>query len=547
MLEAMRQNSQSAIIYILFGLLIAAFVISFGPGSFGGSSKAASEDYAALVNGNEISEQDFRFAAVIFEVGNTARDQRTREMLMDQLIDRELMAQEGERMGLLTSEEEAARMVADGRIMAAGMQRRIFPEGKFNYERFQSMAQYHYRMTIKKVMEIQQREMTAHKVQELMRAAVQVSPDEVKADFEEKGRQVNLEYVRFSPRRYHEDVTVTDAEIENWARGHEDAIKKAFEERKYLYEKQDPQVHLRRVLIEVAKDAPPEKVKDAQAKIDAAHKTITSGTKFADVARTVSEDAASRARGGDLGWKKKGFTGLGDEVEAKVFAAKEGEVIGPVRTDRGFELLRNEGQRQGDITLAQARTELAEDLLRQEKTKEMAKAQAAEAANKVKAGGKLAELFPKAETGSDTDEAKPKTGKAAKVSVEETGLFSRRGDTVQGLGSSQELARAAFKLKAGESAGPIEVGGDFVVVTVKEKKEPDMADFEKRKAELTEVYQRTKAYEVMSGWTRHRCTEIRDKGKLKVNQAYLAVEGAGKDALAMIMPKYEPCAPQRAF
>ena len=29
----MRQNSRSAIIYILFGILIAAFVISFGPGS----------------------------------------------------------------------------------------------------------------------------------------------------------------------------------------------------------------------------------------------------------------------------------------------------------------------------------------------------------------------------------------------------------------------------------------------------------------------------------------------------------------------------------
>ena len=33
MLQEMRENSRSAIIYVLFGILIAAFVISFGPQS----------------------------------------------------------------------------------------------------------------------------------------------------------------------------------------------------------------------------------------------------------------------------------------------------------------------------------------------------------------------------------------------------------------------------------------------------------------------------------------------------------------------------------
>ena len=32
MLEVMRRNSRNAIIYILFGVIIAVFIVSFGPG-----------------------------------------------------------------------------------------------------------------------------------------------------------------------------------------------------------------------------------------------------------------------------------------------------------------------------------------------------------------------------------------------------------------------------------------------------------------------------------------------------------------------------------
>ena len=37
MLETVRQNSRSAVIYIFFGIIIIAFIVSFGPGSFSGT------------------------------------------------------------------------------------------------------------------------------------------------------------------------------------------------------------------------------------------------------------------------------------------------------------------------------------------------------------------------------------------------------------------------------------------------------------------------------------------------------------------------------
>src|SRR5262249_43204535 len=153
---------------------------------------------------------------------------------------------------------------------------------------------------------------------------------------------------------------------------HEDKIKKVYEERKLLYQKQEKSVQARRILIELKKDAAEPEVAAARAKLDSAKKTLDSGTRFADVARTTSEDQQTRGKGGDLGWRKKGFTDFGTDVEAKVFAAKQGDLIGPERTERGLELIKVEGFREGDISLGQARTELATDLYRTEKAKELA-------------------------------------------------------------------------------------------------------------------------------------------------------------------------------
>ena len=89
MLQAMRRNSRHAIIYVLFGILIAAFVISFGPGSRGFGYQGVSSAYAAKVAGSTVSEQDFHFAYVA--LGRTryppqmAREQRLKEQLMDRI------------------------------------------------------------------------------------------------------------------------------------------------------------------------------------------------------------------------------------------------------------------------------------------------------------------------------------------------------------------------------------------------------------------------------------------------------------------------------
>ena len=60
MLDTLRANSRSVLTYVLFGIIIIVFVISFGPGSKGCSGGAGpSESWAAKVNGASLAPADF--------------------------------------------------------------------------------------------------------------------------------------------------------------------------------------------------------------------------------------------------------------------------------------------------------------------------------------------------------------------------------------------------------------------------------------------------------------------------------------------------------
>lgn len=66
---------------------------------------------------------------------------------------------------------------------------------------------------------------------------------------------------------------------------------------------------------------------------------------FAKVAAEKSEDPSGKARGGDLGVFKRGD--LFPEFEAVAFKMKDGEIAGPVQTDRGFHIIRSGGVDKG--------------------------------------------------------------------------------------------------------------------------------------------------------------------------------------------------------
>jgi len=87
------------------------------------------------------------------------------------------------------------------------------------------------------------------------------------------------------------------------------------------------------------------------------------GADFAALARKYSKDAGSAQQGGDLGWSERSaFVGPFSEA---VFAMKDGEIRGPVRTEFGFHVIRLDGiQPSRTKTYEEARGELEAEFRR---------------------------------------------------------------------------------------------------------------------------------------------------------------------------------------
>jgi peptidyl-prolyl cis-trans isomerase D len=556
MLEQMRKSSRSLLIYVLFLIVIAVFIINFGPQSRGGSCESTmpgNDHYAAKVAGDMISTNDFRYGFLVLGgaqyPAQIAKQQRLKETVMDKLIERELLAQEAERLGYVVTEEEVEDLIADAKMVGLGYPRavpRLQKDGKFNYEAFKNFVQFELGVTPKSFIEEQKRELMAARVRDLLRGGVTVSPEEVRADFLRKGRQVNLEYVRFPSRRFESEIVLTDAEIADYAAKNESKLRATYDEQKFLYEKVPKELKLRQILIRIPEPSTPEAEKGATKKAEAALARVNKGEPFAKVAKEISQDTDSRARSGDVGWRAHGATNLSGDVEEKLFSAKTGDVVGPLKGSGGIYLTKVEGAREGALPFDKVKLELAETKLRQERAEGRAKTEAAAALARAQATPEksLKDLYPppaddKAEAGA----GKGKTDAQA-PRAEETGLFSPRGSregiVIEGIGPSKALAKAAFALtKDAPLAGPFDVGAGSVIVRLKERKDPDLAELEKKKLDLLRDAELTKWMEVLTDWTHARCLEAKDAKRIQVNGDVLRYEDSSEP------PAYEPCMGRR--
>jgi len=554
MLEQMRKSSQSLLIYIVFGIIIAVFIISFGPQSRGGGGcegAMGGDESAAHVGGETVSTQAYTYAFRLMGGGNQPAQflklRRFKEAVMDRLIERELLANEAERLGFDVGEEDVNKMLVDAKIVGLGIQRsvpRIQKDGVFNYDQFKNFALYDLGLSPERFVQQQRRELLAAAVRDFMRASVRVSPEEIKTAFEAKNRQVNLEYVRFPSRKYEGEAEPTADELAAYIKANEAKLKDTFEQRKAIYADVPQEARLRELVLH---PTTPADEANTRKRAEIIVGRVNKGESFGKLARELSEDEEGRSKGGDLGWKRKGTLGLSDADEAAVMSAKPGVVVGPYKKGDNLALYLLSGTRKGTLGFDAVKSDLAEERLRQDKAVAIAKQRAEQALALAKASPDktLKQLFPGPAT--ESTDSKPADGKpAAKPAkpapsaidarAEETGLFSRRGSIVEQIGDSPALAKAAFDLKPeAPLAGPVEVAGSFVVVRLKERKDPDAKELEAKKADLQRDAELVKWNEVMTNWVKARCQEEKAAGRITVNRSVLKYDDGQPPV------PYEPC------
>ena len=168
-------------------------------------------------------------------------------------------------------------------------------------------------------------------------AKVTVKPEDVKAYYDAHHpefttpEQVRVEYVELSL-----DALAAKTPV------NPDDVKKVYEEQVNagkLGQKEERRAS--HILITVPADAKDDVRKAAEAKADAiAAQVKKNPASFADVAKKESQDPGSAAQGGDLGFFSRGA--MVKPFEDAVFdpKVKKGEIIGPVKSEFGYHIIR---------------------------------------------------------------------------------------------------------------------------------------------------------------------------------------------------------------
>jgi parvulin-like peptidyl-prolyl isomerase len=166
-----------------------------------------------------------------------------------------------------------------------------------------------------------------------------------------------------------------------------------------------------------------------------------SGADFAKLARENSQDYGSAMQGGELGWasKDRWVKPFADAA----FKARVGDIVGPVRTQFGWHIIKVTGKDKREVKLL----DLAMKVKASTQTVEAAFQQAQDF-------GILAK-----------DEGFEKAAENSKFIVQETQEFTKTG-SIPGIGINDAITNFAFNNKVGTIADPIYVRNGVVVIKV---------------------------------------------------------------------------------
>lgn len=531
MLDVMRSNAKSSLIVLIFGAIIITFIFSFGRGSSGFRTRTP-ETWAARVNGEMVTASDFtqaytsRFRQMSqvrggkYTTDNAKQDNLKQETLKN-LVDQELIAQQADDLGIQVSDEEVADAIAKNPNFQQ--------EGKFDFEYYKRLVENGYGMSIKRFEEAYRRDLLRGKVIQAAIAGAHLSEDEVKAAWQSQHEGAAITYVRFNAFMFRDKASATDAEAEEFAKAHGDEIAKKYEEEKATRYTQPAAVKVRAISIPVPPNATAEQEKAAREKIDAAAAEVKGGKDFAEVAKARSEDAATKANGGELGFVARGQSAYGRTLEDEAQKLKPGQV-GEVFKDRsGFHLLKAEEERPArQQTLDEARKQIAVELVRAQKAKELAKQKAEETLAQLRSGKELKDLFPQ----KKTEPGQFDFSSFTTPQTSETETFHPMGGYIPGIGQAPRLSEAVFaQTRPGAlPQAPVDEGDTWYVFKLKSRERADPSKMDA--AELTSLRERLtgqKQSELYAKWVEN----LRGKSKIVENQMVLSYEqGPASEALA---------------
>jgi peptidyl-prolyl cis-trans isomerase D len=390
MLDILRKGAQSWGIKILFGIIIAVFVLAFGMNRVQNDKSSV----VATVNDAPILFQHYQerlqrnLELIRRQNPNVTNEMLTqmgfKQQILDQMVTEELMLQQASALGLSVSKEELAKQIhlipafrKDGNLFDPETYQNVLRANNITPGQFES--EYMRSMLMDKLQAYvgltgRLGEAQAHDYYDYGRSTAVVSylmypwesyKDQVNATEEKITEQyaarkdafavpakAKVDYLLLTPGALADPASVTEKEAGAYYDQHKDDFKV------------EEQVKARHILVRVEDNATEADVAKAMDTVKKVQAELKAGKSFEELAGKYTEDPSGAQTGGELGWFGRGR--MVKPFEEAAFALDKGAVSEPVRTQFGIHLIKVEDKKAAGFedfaTVAETiRRTLAED------------------------------------------------------------------------------------------------------------------------------------------------------------------------------------------
>jgi peptidyl-prolyl cis-trans isomerase D len=483
-------------------IVVVSFILLYIPSFLDTPQSALNNAVVAEVNGQEISAAEFRrvyqqqLQAYRQSYGANLDERLLKQLGIDQrivqqLVEEKAAADEARRLGIKASDAEVRE-----RILALP----AFQEnGQFiGDQRYRQVLQLQNPpMRPDEFEEDVRRSILMEKLQAALTAWMTVSDADVQKEFERRNQKVKLAVVSFPADKFREGIVASDADVAKYFEEHKEEFRIP-EKRKIRFLTIDQEAIRQKVSVtgqqieryyneNVDQFTTPEQVHaehillKTEGKDDAAVKKqaeqilaqAKGGANFEDLAKKYSEDDASKAKGGDLDYFGRGQ--MVKEFDEAAFAAKPGDIVGPVKTQFGYHIIKVLDHRQAQTKpLSEVRSQI-EDQLKFEQAQDQAEKESTAIAGQLK-------------TPSDFDSVAQQHG----LTVHESGFF-QQDEPIAGIGLAPNVSQQAFAMKIGDVSDAIRTPQGYAFLTVLAKQDSYLPKLEEVKAKVRDAVLKEKA------------------------------------------------------
>jgi len=558
MLNVMRENLRS----LKWVLWLVAGSLTLYMGSYftcGGQAGVDGGQWVALVNGEPIPAWRFlRFAQDLDgryrQIYGESYDQQKAQFqigtqAMRNLLEREVIVQDAQRMGLAVSQDEIAQRIKDNPSFQDA-------EGKYvGREWLEDALKRNYPGGAEGYVEDLESDIMVERWESVIAQAALVSNADLERLYRERNEKTAVDYVVFASADQEVATDADDAAIQSWYDAHPDSYSQP-ESRKVRYvlierSEKVPQVSVseedlraewekdpslfthpaqrraRHILFRLEPNATEEAKNELRQKAEQTLQRLRDGEEFGNLAFAMSEDPGSKQKGGDLGFFERGA--MVPPFEKSVFETPIGELAPLTETRFGFHVIEVTDERAAGARPYEEVAPQLRNMLEMQQAQAMVREQVQRVADRVTSADLLAEV-------------------AAEEGLEVVSRSVTREERFGDIGASNEFRDTVWDLPVGAARGPLPVAvGSSVLVldevldeglqpleAVRQQVLSDLLTDRTRKAALQAAQQASQAGGGASEIAQRLGLELRNSGDVSPGEI-LPGTGGNSDDLRMAL------------